>query len=73
MCAGVQLVNMDFTDSRTRRMRREGLSFRRIAAERALSRRRVRASLASAPAGWMRRELRAEIRRAGGFTRWWRP
>jgi len=59
-------------DYRSRRMRKRGVSFREIAARKGVSLTRVRASLREAPAGAMRREVRAEIRRAGGLHGWWR-
>jgi hypothetical protein len=58
-------------DHRARAMRRRGLTFRQIARERGVSLTRVGASQREASAGRMRREIRAEIRRAGGVKAWW--
>ena len=60
------------TDYRARRMRERGMSFRDIAAQTGTSLTRVRASLRESKGGAMRREVRAEIRRAGGLHGWWR-
>jgi len=46
--------------------RRNGVSLARVGVSLA----RVRVSLREATAGRMRREIRAEIRRAGGLTAW---
>jgi hypothetical protein len=52
-------------------MRARGRSFRAIAEQTGTSLTAVRASLAAAPGGKARREIRAEIRRAGGLRKWW--
>lgn len=59
-------------DDRSRRMRRKGMSFREIAQESAVRLPRIRDSL-RADAGTTKtgRELRREIRKAGGLKRWW--
>jgi hypothetical protein len=64
---GVEIVS----DYRARRMRAQGMSFREIAAETGTSLTRVRASLRDTSTGRMRREIRKEIRAAGGLKRWW--
>jgi hypothetical protein len=59
-------------DYRARRLRARGRSYRQIAETSGTSLTGVRRALAAAPAGKARRELRREIRRAGGLQRWWR-
>jgi hypothetical protein len=65
---GVDIVG----DYRARRMRKAGMSFRQIAAQTGTSLTRVRRSLRKTKGGRMRREVRAEIRKAGGLSGWWR-
>jgi hypothetical protein len=52
--------------------RNEKMSFREIAQRKGVSRTRVRAVLRDAAPGRMRREIRAEIHKAGGLDAWWR-
>ena len=59
-------------DYRSRRMRKQGLSFREIATRTRTSSTQVRRALREAQGGAMRREVRAEIRKAGGLHGWWR-
>jgi hypothetical protein len=59
-------------DYRARLMHEQGMSFREITQRKGVSLTRVRASLREATPGRMRRELRREIRRAGGLEAWWR-
>jgi hypothetical protein len=59
-------------DYRARLMRDQGMSFREIAQRHGISLSRVRRSLGDAAPSRMRRELRAEIRKAGGLSAWWR-
>ncbi|MGH3635674.1 MAG: hypothetical protein ACRDTS_16620 [Mycobacterium sp.] len=59
------------TDYRARKMHRDGASFRDIADHAGASLSRVRKSLRDAPGGRMRRDMRQEIRVAGGLRAWW--
>jgi hypothetical protein len=56
---------------RAKKRRRDGLSFRTIAGEARSNPTRIRKSLRDAPKGRMRRELRQEVRQAGGLRSWW--
>ena len=58
-------------DYRARKMRAEGATFRDIAADTRTSLTRVRKALQGAPASRQRREIRQEIREAGGLRPWW--
>lgn len=59
-------------DHRARKLRDQGMSFREIAEQTGTSLTRVRRSLRGAPPGRMGREIRYEIRAAGGMGAWWR-
>ena len=65
---GVDIVG----DYRARLLHEQGMSFRDIATMTGTSLTRVRATLRDAAPGRMRREIRAEIRDAGGLSAWWR-
>jgi hypothetical protein len=60
------------SDYRVRLAHDQGMSFREIADRRHIPLTRVRRALSEAPPGRMRREIRAEIRKAGGLMPWWR-
>ena len=60
------------TDYRARRIHQRGMSFRDIATQTGTSLTRIRRSLRETKGGAMRREVRAEIRKAGGLHGWWR-
>ena len=57
--------------SKAKRMRREGASFREIADALGLPLHRVKRQLRDAPGGRNRREMRDEVRDAGGMHPWW--
>jgi hypothetical protein len=59
-------------DYRARLLHEQGMSFRDIATKTGTSLTRVRRALAEATPSRMRREIRAEIRGAGGLRAWWR-
>src|SRR6516225_4645334 len=59
-------------DYRARLLHEQGMPFREIAERTGTSLTRVRAALRTAAPGRMRREIRAEIRGAGGLSAWWR-
>jgi hypothetical protein len=56
---------------KTRRSRKAGESFRDIVADADAPLHRVKRQFADAPDGRRRREMRREIRDAGGWRAWW--